>query len=75
VPPKAPTVDAPPPASLQSTVAPWQRRRLEIQSVIATLLKFSAMAINNSTFFLDDHLTLLPSYRVAPANKLTDQSF
>ncbi len=50
-------------------------RELEIQPIIATPLKFSAMAIENSTFFLGDHLTLLPSYRVVPANKLTDQPF
>ncbi len=46
---------------------------LEIQPIIATLLKFSAKVIENSTFFLGDHLTLLPSYRVVPENILTDQ--
>ena len=51
------------------------KKALEIQPVIATLLKFSVMAIKNSTFFLVDHLTLLPSYRVAPVNKRIDRSF
>ena len=50
-------------------------RLLEIQPIIATVLKFSVMAIKNSTFFLGDHLTRLPSYRVAPVNKLIDRSF
>ena len=32
------------------------------------------MVIENSTFFLDDHLTLQPSYRVVLVNKLTGRS-
>jgi hypothetical protein len=50
-------------------------RWLEIQPVIPTLVELSAMAIKNSTFFLVDHLTRLPSYRVVPVNKRIDRSF
>ncbi len=57
----------------ESAVHRWLK--LEIQPVIATLLKFSVLATKNSMFFLGDHLTLLPFYPVAPVNARINRSF